>query len=419
MTPPNPLVAGPVNTTSPLQGTFLLEDGEALVSAIKSGDWVAGGFAAFGAVMDTVAAASDPLGSLIAAGLGWLMEHLQPLKGWLNDLTGDSGAVAGFAQTWTNVGTQLRQSAGDLATVLGDLDAADGAAVQAYLAFQRDVVAHLKGAASWADGLATGMQMASTIVQVVHDMVRDALAQLVGSLISYAAELVLSLGLATPLVIEQASTRVAALATKFSKKIPDMVAAIRKLGDLVEKLKALFTRFGDTADSLLKGGKHGPDGPKHGPSRPYEPIRGPDGHYLPGTLPSGQELRDLTRTDPDTAFYWSGRDANGIGVGPDGSGVAESIASNNGGRTLEQTLAANGIDPLPKWNPKDPESVRFWEEASAAFAENASGSVRAVVGSDLRPGNIWQTVEIPRLQQNPGVTSISQLDPDTGMWTRL
>ncbi|MFJ4166173.1 glycohydrolase toxin TNT-related protein [Microbacterium sp. NPDC089698] len=265
MTPPNPLVAGPVNTTSPLQGTFLLEDGEALVSAIKSGDWVAGGFAAFGAVMDTVAAVSDPLGSLIAAGLGWLMEHLQPLKGWLNDLTGDSGAVAGFAQTWTNVGTQLRQSAGDLATVLGDLDAADGAAVQAYLAFQRDVVAHLKGAASWADGLATGMQMASTIVQVVHDMVRDALAQLVGSLISYAAELVLSLGLATPLVIEQASTRVAALATKFSKKIPDMVAAIRKLGDLVEKLKALFTRFGDTADSLLKGGKHGPDGPKHGP----------------------------------------------------------------------------------------------------------------------------------------------------------
>jgi hypothetical protein len=265
VTPPNPLVAGPVNTTSPLQGTFLLEDGEALVSAIKSGDWVAGGFAAFGAVMDTVAAVSDPLGSLIAAGLGWLMEHLQPLKGWLNDLTGDSGAVAGFAQTWTNVGTQLRQSAGDLATVLGDLDAADGAAVQAYLAFQRDVVGHLKGAASWADGLATGMQMASTIVQVVHDMVRDALAQLVGSLISYAAELVLSLGLATPLVIEQASTRVAALATKFSKKIPDMVAAIRKLGDLVEKLKALFKRFGETADSLLKGGKHGPDGPKHGP----------------------------------------------------------------------------------------------------------------------------------------------------------
>ena len=86
---------------------------------------------------------------------------------------------------------------------------------------------------------------------------------------------------------------------------------------------------------------------------------------------------------------------------------------------MEQTLAANGVDPLPVWNQKDPESVRFWEDASAAFAENASGQVRAVVGSDLRPGNIWQTVEIPRLVDNPNVTSISQLDPDTGIWAQL
>lgn len=91
-----------------------------------------------------------------------------------------------------------------------------------------------------------------------------------------------------------------------------------------------------------------------------------------------------------------------MGVGPDGSGIAESIASSNGGQTLEQTLVANGIDPLPKWDRNDPESVRFWEEASGAFAENASGDVRAVVGSDLREGNIRQTVEIPRLLENPG-----------------
>lgn len=155
------------------------------------------------------------------------------------------------------------------------------------------------------------------------------------------------------------------------------------------------------------------------PHRPYNPVRGPDGRYEPGSLPSAAELRELTRTEPGTAFYWSGRDASGVGVGPDGSGIAETIAAGSGGRTLEQTLTANGVDPLPVWNQKDPESVRFWEEASAAFAENASGEVRAVVGSDLRPGNIWQTVEIPRLTDNPHVTSINQLDPDTGVWAQL
>ncbi|WP_234814838.1 hypothetical protein [Mycolicibacterium porcinum] len=142
-----------------------------------------------------------------------------------------------------------------------------------------------------------------------------------------------------------------------------------------------------------------------------------NGHYVPGSLPSYQELRDLTASDPNTAHYWSGRDASGLGVGPDGSGIAERIAEGSHGTTLEMTLEKNGIDPLPAWNRHDPESVRFWEDASAAYAENASGEVTAVIGSDLRPGNIWQTVEIGRLMDNPAVTRIVQIDPDTGKST--
>ncbi|MBS1905236.1 MAG: hypothetical protein JST33_01445 [Actinobacteria bacterium] len=404
MTPHNPLVAGPVNTTSPLQGAFLLEDGEALVAAIKSGDWVAGGFAAFGAVMDTIATVSDPLGSLIAAGLGWLMEHLQPLKGWLNDLTGDSGAVAGFAQTWTNVGTQLRQSAQDLGTVLGDLDAADGAAVRAYLVFQRDVVAHLRGAASWADGMAAGMQMASTIVQVVHDLVRDSLAQLVGSLISYAAELVLTVGLATPLVIEQASTRVSALVGRFAKKIPDLVAAVRKLGELVEKLRVLFKRFGDTADGLLKGGKHGPDVPKHGPDGPK---LGPDG--APGARPGfhadGTVNPDDFRTPRDGAYYWSGMWPR------KGDEVAGEIASQGNATTLEQLLDERGIE-LPEWDDTNPATVATWTQVSEAYASGAAGTVHAVLGENIRPNAVWWA-ELERLKANPNVTQVIKVDPDT------
>ncbi|MCR2762628.1 hypothetical protein NQ152_03805 [Microbacterium sp. zg.B48] len=190
-----------------------------------------------------------------------------------------------------------------------------------------------------------------------------------------------------------------------------------------DKLHHLADNMNDHLDNVVRQVRDkdkfddAPDTPAA--PRPYNPVRGQDGRYEPGSLPSIDELRALTRTDPDTAFYWSGRDANGVGVGPGGSGIAENIATGSGGRTLEQTLAANGVDPLPVWNQKDPESVRFWEDASAAFAENASGQVRAVVGSDLRPGNIWQTVEIPRLVDNPNVTSISQLDPDTGIWAQL
>lgn len=138
------------------------------------------------------------------------------------------------------------------------------------------------------------------------------------------------------------------------------------------------------------------------------------GHYLPGSLPSYEQLLEITTTQPNTAYYWSGRTADGIGVGPDGSGVAELIAHGTGGRTLEMTLADNGIDPLPVWNRHDPVSVQFWDDASTAYAENAQGEVTAIIGSNLRPGNVWQNIEIPRLMENLNISRIVQIDPDTG-----
>lgn len=190
-----------------------------------------------------------------------------------------------------------------------------------------------------------------------------------------------------------------------------------------EKLHQVADNLTDHLDNLIRQvrGLDKFDGsePSATSVRPYNPVRGEDGLYRPGSLPSKDELMILTRTDPDTTFYWSGRDRSGVSVGPDGSKVAEDIATANNGQTLEQLLERNGVSPTPKWDRFDPESVRFWEDASAAYAQNASGEVRAVIGSDLRVGNVWETVEIPQLLQNPDVTTINLVDPDTGIWTPL
>ena len=57
-----------------------------------------------------------------------------------------------------------------------------------------------------------------------------------------------------------------------------------------------------------------------------------------------------------------------------------------------------------------------------AVAESASGTVRAVVGPNLRPGNIWETFELPALRQNPKVDKTMTVDPSTGkeklVWSR-
>lgn len=47
------------------------------------------------------------------------------------------------------------------------------------------------------------------------------------------------------------------------------------------------------------------------------------------------------------------------------------------------------------------------------YAEQVYGEVRAVVGKNLRKGNVWENVELPRLKLNPNVTKIITIDPVT------
>jgi hypothetical protein len=68
------------------------------------------------------------------------------------------------------------------------------------------------------------------------------------------------------------------------------------------------------------------------------------------------------------------------------------------------------------WDASNPATVDAWYEASRAFADGAGGTVHVV---PLRPGNIWETVELPALKANDKVTKIIKINPDTGAETIL
>ncbi len=122
-------------------------------------------------------------------------------------------------------------------------------------------------------------------------------------------------------------------------------------------------------------------------------------------------LKGTFNTNINEAFFWSGK-TKGVG-GPE---VASKIASSRGGTTLEQVIEARNIK-LPKWDPNNPASVKAFRDASEAYAKGAKGTVHAVVGESLRPGNVWKTVELPALIANQNVTQIIQIDPLTGVET--
>lgn len=171
-----------------------------------------------------------------------------------------------------------------------------------------------------------------------------------------------------------------------------------------------------------------PDGDGGG-DPPKEDKHQPSGHDTDGEPQTDDGLvgpyplppPELLTPPPDGAFFWSGRTSDGVGIGPSsagGNGSADLFADSHSGTTLEGLLERNGISP-PKWSFDDPAAEAWWSKVSETYAANARGEVHAVIGQNLRPGGVWQTVELPRLMDNPNVTKIVIIDPETGAETSI
>ncbi len=113
------------------------------------------------------------------------------------------------------------------------------------------------------------------------------------------------------------------------------------------------------------------------------------------------------KTLPDEAFFWSGR-TGGIG----GQEIALEIAKSKNGITLEGLIDINKIS-MPVWDPFNEKIKNIWSLVSKAYADQVSGEIRAVVGENLREGNIWENFELPALKANPNVKKIILVDPKT------
>ncbi|UOO38270.1 hypothetical protein IZU99_03165 [Oscillospiraceae bacterium CM] len=129
---------------------------------------------------------------------------------------------------------------------------------------------------------------------------------------------------------------------------------------------------------------------------------------IEGAGETGYYFKDeQLKTEPNTAYFWSG-DSNGIG----GKDFAIDYAAKNGGTTLESLMKSQGIE-MPTWDITDPNSMKAWECASEKFAGQVSGEVHALIGSTQRQNSIWRTIELPRLLDNPYVSKIILVDPET------
>ena len=139
----------------------------------------------------------------------------------------------------------------------------------------------------------------------------------------------------------------------------------------------------------------------------------PEGENSRGHRFSEAVVRAL-RPKKNEAIFFSGcaqRDENGNTL-KNSVSVATEYAKNNKGTTMGMLLEAGSAD-IPEWDFDDAESIHSWEDASRVYAEQASGDVRVIAKPPLRKGNIFENVELPALKENPNVTSVTMINPET------
>ena len=286
----NPLVAEVKDSTKAYTGASLLESAHDLKSAIESGDWASVAMGAVGTALDTLSMAMDPFGAILANGVGWLLEHVGPLKEALDALTGNADEIAANSETWKNIATELGSVGGDLANmVTADTASWTGVSGDAYRERAKDTVTLLDAAKEGCEGASSGVKTAGEVVAAVRGLVRDIIAELVGHLISWALQVLFTLGIGLTWVVPQVVNAVAKTASKIANLTNKLVKALKALMPLLKRADDLFA---DAAKALKKltPGKNAPAPKPKKIDEGTTPKSGPDGPKGGGdgsTTPSG------------------------------------------------------------------------------------------------------------------------------------
>jgi uncharacterized protein YukE len=267
MTLPNPLVAPRQDSTTAIDGIWIAEDIRMLIDGFNSGSWIDSAIGGFAASMDALAVITDPLGSLVSMGVGWLIEHVKPLSDALDWLAGDPDQIAAYAQTWLNVSATARDNAAELRAVVSrQLRSWAGSASDAYRHHAETQSSALDGIAEAAAAIGQVVRGAGLVVALVRQMVRDLIAEFVSVLAvrvwEWLAEEGLTMGLATPLVVSQVGALVGRWAGKIARLLNSLMASIRNLvpitrwlGEFIDSVKEVLRRLrrsGEGSSSTLE-----------------------------------------------------------------------------------------------------------------------------------------------------------------------
>ena len=243
MTAQAPVHTQSLSNSTPTEGLGFIDDLYRSAVAVSNGD--------FGGVITAIEAARatmqafelNPWNIFAEMAISFILEHVDPLKEMLNDFTGDSAQVFGMSASWQSIGESLASIADEMdSTSSSAMSNMTGQAVDAYLFRQQTVSEAMRAVAENASAFSGVLTDTANIVDAIHDLVRDAISDVIVTCVSAVITSFATLGFAAP-----------AESVEVTAKVTGWVTTIGQIGQaLVQLLQAIKAVF-DGLDSIQTG----------------------------------------------------------------------------------------------------------------------------------------------------------------------
>jgi hypothetical protein len=253
----NPLVAPKQDSTTVYTGLSPVEAAVDLRDAITNGSWIDKGLASAGGGLEFLSFILDPLGSLAAYSVGWLIEQVEPLRRALDWFAGSPDQIRAYSQTWQNVAKAVTDASGDFdQEVRQGTSTWEGRSGDQYRTAVMGQIGGIRAAGVCADTIGSVVSVVGDLVGLVRDSVREIVAQCAATIavrlpLWLLAEGV-TLGAATPVVISSVASVVAKYWAEVLKKVQLLVRSLASLRPLMDKLGEVWTTVEEVLSRPVK-----------------------------------------------------------------------------------------------------------------------------------------------------------------------
>ncbi|WP_090097136.1 hypothetical protein [Lentzea jiangxiensis] len=365
-------------------------------------------FNAIGAASATVMLAIDPLGSIIGAGVGWLIEHVSFLRDALNQLMGNPEEIQANVEANKARAAELRVLAEDHKNGLATFDGWTGQSSERFKTSMDGMYQELDELANAVESKAKIVAIMGMLVTVLRDIVRDLIAQLIGSLIGgailAAAAMIPTFGASIPIFIGFAVGKAVALGVNIAARVARVVAALgrqlKRIGDLddiMEKISKGWERFENSADAaeIIYEGYKAQDGVNDKIDEAVKNNQGGGAGGGGGTAPSATAGETPANGTATATLHNSARLAD---AEPAQARMAMQEAEHLQPTHAVRAMQAEPLQPFHRAEPMQPLQPMQRVEAMQAEPLQPAHAVRAVQAEPLQPFQRAEAVQAEPLQ---------------------